>query len=235
MKLVAYLRVSSESQGDGYGLDVQDKAVKRWARNNGHRIVRTYTDVGVSGAKDAADRPGLSAALVDICESRVAEGLLIPRLDRLARAVTVQEAALALVWRDGGQVFAADDGEVKRDDPDDPMRTAMREMVGVFAGLERRMIVKRMRDGRKAKASAGKHAVGQYAYGYRGEGRGRERDAAPNPDEQSAVKCIVERRKAGASYREIAAELDEAGLKPRRAEKWSAMSVRSVAQKHGAS
>lgn len=61
----------------------------------------------------------------------------------------MQETILALAWRDGGHVFALDQGgEVLRDDP---VRTAMREMAGVFAGLDRRMIVKRLRDGRKAK------------------------------------------------------------------------------------
>lgn len=229
MKLIGYLRVSTEGQADGYGLDVQEKAIKRWARDHGHKIVHTYTDIGVSGAKDAGDRAGLSAALVDICETHIADGLLIPKLDRLARAVTVQEAALALVWREGGRVFAADEGEVMRDDPDDPMRTAMREMVGVFAGLERRMIVKRMRDGRRAKADAGKKAVGQYAYGYRGAGKGRERDAAPDPAEQEAVRVILDMRLTGASYRAIASALDARGLRPRRAARWSPMAVRGIA------
>ena len=234
MKLAGYLRVSTESQMDGFGLNVQEKAVRSWCRANGHKLVALHTDAGISGAKDAADRPGLSAALYDI-EKRTAEGLVVPRLDRLARAVTVQEATLALVWRYGGSMFAVDGGEVLRDDPDDPMRTAMREMAGVFAGLERRMIVKRMRDGRKAKAEAGRHAVGQYAYGLHGEGKGRERDAAPNPAEVDAVTEIVRRRKAKESYREIAAALDAAGLKPRRADRWSAMAVRSVARRAGLS
>ena len=46
MKLVAYVRVSTAGQvSDGYGLGVQEKAVKTWAKNGGHRIVRpvSYT------------------------------------------------------------------------------------------------------------------------------------------------------------------------------------------------
>lgn len=233
MKMVAYLRVSSESQTDAYGLDVQEREVRGWAKRHRHAIVAIYTDAGISGAKDRSDRPGLSAAIADVCEHRLGNALLIPRLDRLARSVTVQEGTLAFIWAEGGQVFTADQGEVMRDDPDDPYRTAMREMAGVFAGLERRMIVKRMRDGRRAKAAAGRKAVGVYAYGYRGEGKGRLRDAAPSPHEQLAVVEIVKRRRAGESYRQIAAALDAAELKPRRAKRWSAMSVRSVARRHG--
>jgi DNA invertase Pin-like site-specific DNA recombinase len=233
VKLVAYVRVSGTGQvNDGYGLTVQEKAVRAWAKTNGHRIVRIVREEGVSGAKDALDRPGLSEALLMVQEGD-AEGLLIPRLDRLARALTVQEATLAIVWRDGGRVFTTDTGEVLADDPDDPMRTAMRQVVGVFAELDRRMVVKRLRDGRAAKQAAGKKAVGAYAYGTHGKGEGRDRDAAPNPAEARVLARIVELRKAGRSYRVIGETLDAEGLSPRRAAKWSAMVVRSVCQRAG--
>lgn len=233
MKLVAYVRVSGTGQvNDGYGLTVQEKAVRAWAKSNGHRIVRLVREEGVSGATDAIDRPGLSEALLMVREGD-AEGLLIPRLDRLARALTVQEATLAIVWRDGGRIFTTDTGEVLADDPDDPMRTAMRQVVGVFAELDRRMVVKRLRDGRAAKQAAGRKSVGAYAYGTHGKGEGRDRDAATNPAEARVLARIVELRKAGRSYRVIGETLDVEGLRPRRAAKWSAMTVRSVCQRAG--
>jgi DNA invertase Pin-like site-specific DNA recombinase len=179
MKLAGYLRVSTDSQAeDGYGLDVQRDAIKRWAKKNGHTIERWCSDEGVSGAIEALDRDGLSCVLSAI-ESGKAGGLIIARLDRLARSLTVQEAALAHIWRAGGSVFAVDTGEVHRDDPDDPMRKAMRQMIGVFSELERAMITKRMRDGRKHKADAGGYAGGRPALGY------RERCSVPRPD-----KCL---------------------------------------------
>lgn len=234
MRLAIYLRVSSDSQLDGYGLDVQERACRSWAKANGHRVVAVFTDAGVSGALDALDRPGLSAALLALQAPPDADGLLVARLDRLARALTVQEASLAIAWRAGARVFTADSGEVHQDDPDDPMRTALRQVVGVFAELDRRMVVKRLRDGRTAKAGQGRHATGAYAYGYRGEGKGRQRDAAPNADEQRAVARILELRAQGQSYREVAAALDAAGLRPRRAALWSAMAVRNVAVREAA-
>lgn len=150
MRLIGYMPVSGIGQvNDGFGLAIQDSALRSWVKTNGHKLIRIEEDEGVSGAKDAADRPGLSAALLAVQEGE-AEGLLVPKLDRLARALTVQEAALAFVWRAGGRVFAADSGEVLRDDPDDPMRTALRQVVGVFAELDRRIVVKRLKDGRTA-------------------------------------------------------------------------------------
>jgi DNA invertase Pin-like site-specific DNA recombinase len=230
MDLVGYLRVSSEGQLDGYGLDRQERDIKRWAKANGHRLVHWCRDEGRSGALDVADRPGLACA-VDAISSGLAKGVIVGSIDRLARALTVQEAALALVWKLGGTVFTAEAGEVPQDDPDDPMRTAIRQVMGVFAELDRKNVTKRLRDGRRAKAATGKKAVGAYGFGYRAAGKGRERDAAPDPSEQVAVRRIIELRREGASYRQIAAKLDAEGLPPRRAECWSPMSVRSVAER----
>lgn len=230
MRLVSYLRVSSTGQLDGYGFDRQRADIKRWAKANGHKIVAEYTDT-VTGKVDAPDRPGLTEALQMVRKPPEADGLVVGALDRLARALTTQEAILALVWREGGRVFTADGGEVLRDDPDDPMRTAIRQVQGVFAELDRKTVVKRLRDGRRAKAAANRHAVGPYRFGYEGTGKGRERDAGPRADEQAAVARIVELRKAGESFRSIAATLDTEGHRPRRAESWSAMSVRAVVQR----
>ena len=84
-----------------------------------------------------------------------ATGLVIARLDRLARALHVQESVLQVAWRVGASVFTIDGGEVLQDDPDDPMRTFLRQVIGGVAQLERSLIAKRMRDGRRAKAEAG--------------------------------------------------------------------------------
>ena len=239
MRLIGYVRVSSEGQLDGYGLDVQRKAIRAWAKTNGHTVARIEADAGISGAKDAAERPGLAAALNAIQEGQTG-GLVVARLDRLARALHVQEAILAVVWKprrandpdSGGRVFSADQGEVLRDDPDDPMRTTIRQIVGAFAELDRKLVVKRLRDGRKAKADTGRKAVGAYAFGTMGAGKGRERDAAMNPEEHRAVMRIIELRRSGVPYRAIAHALDSEGLKPRQAALWSAMSVRAVCLRH---
>lgn len=220
MKLVAYLRVSTREQVEhGQGLDIQRAAIQRWAAGHGHRVVAWLADEGVSGAKPAAERPGLVDAL-DTIRDRRAAGLIVRDLDRLARSVTVQEAVLAEVWRLDAAVFTATAGEVGRDDPDDPMRTAMREMAGVFAGLDRRLIVKRLRDGRAAKAAKGGHATGRYPYGYNKRG--------PVPAEQAALRRMRELRADGASTREIAQVLTTEGHPTARGGAWSSPTVARI-------
>jgi len=237
MKLWEYTRVSGKGQvKDGYGLAIQHADCQASAKAAGHKIVRRSTDDGLSGTLGAdvvngenmAARPGLQEAIAAVQDGE-ADGIIVGKLDRLGRATHVQEAALAMVWRAGGHVFAADQGEVLKDDPDDPMRTAMRKIMAVFDELDKAVAVQRMRKGRLAKAAAGKHAVGVYPYGYRAGGEGRDRDAVPDEAEQRAVDVIGRMRREGRSYREITAALERDGIPPRSGRRWYPSTVRKIA------
>ena len=158
--LVGYPRVSTRGQvKTGASIPFQDREIRAWARRNGHRIVGMFPEAGRSGALDLEDRVALTAA-IDMIAGGKAEGLVCFSLDRLAREITVQEAILAKVWEEvGGRVLTTDQGEILRDDPNDPMRTAMRNMAGVMYELDRRLIVARLRRGRRLKAERGGFAI----------------------------------------------------------------------------
>jgi DNA invertase Pin-like site-specific DNA recombinase len=64
-------------------------------------------------------------------------------------------------------VFTVESGEVLPDDEDDPVRTAMRQMIGVFFQLERAMLLKRMKNGRAEKARQGGYIGGAVPFGRR--------------------------------------------------------------------
>ena len=225
MKVVGYVRVSTTKQAEeGLGLDVQQRAIRSWARAGHHLIVGIFRDEGVSGSNGVEEREALPEAL-NLIASGAAAGLVVARLDRLARNLTVQEAILARVWAAGGQVFAADLGEIAKDDPDDPMRTALRQMVGVFSQLERSMITARLRAGRRLKASRGEFAgFGSPPFGFKAEGG----QLVPDMDEQKTVAVIRRLHEQGRSLREIAQALESAGHKPRRAARWHAESLRRI-------
>lgn len=224
VKLIAYVRVSTEGQArDGYGLESQRWAIREWARAVGHQIVAWHTDAGVSGALDAAARPGLTEALAALAAS-MASGLVVRDLDRIARTLTTQEAILATVWAVRGNSVFTCAGEVLADDPDDPMRRAMRQMAGVFAELERAQLTRRMRDGRRAKAASGGFAFGSPPYGWRAEGR----ELVPEPGEQRVLRLILRQARAGASTRVIAAELNAAGHTTKRGRAWTSGAVSTV-------
>jgi DNA invertase Pin-like site-specific DNA recombinase len=219
------MRVSTDRQAeDGVGLEVQERAIRQWARDNGHQIALWTRDKGVSGSGGVDARAGLHDALAAL-KRGVADGLIIYRLDRLARRLTVQEATLATVWGIDGAVFAVDIGEVPRDDPDDPMKTALRQMIGVFAQLDRGMIAARLRGGRLVKAERGEYAgFGSPHFGVEAVGG----VLVTNDKELAAIARAVELRRAGASLRAICVALTNEGHRPKRAEQWHPETVRKV-------
>jgi DNA invertase Pin-like site-specific DNA recombinase len=217
------MRVSTDGQVDGFGLQAQADAVATWASKHGHKIVEVFSDQGVSGTTDAFDRDGLSSA-IEAIEAGSADGLLVARMDRLARALTVQEAILAHIWQRGGLIFTADGGPVLADDPDDPLRTFLRLVVGSASQLDRALIVKRLRDGRRIKAEQGGYVGGSPRYGWRAEGG----DLVEHPVEQAVIVRMAELRSSGLSMNAIAAALNAEGAPSKRGGVWRADSVARV-------
>lgn len=222
MKLVGYVRVSTAGQvEDGQGLDIQEQAIRRWVRDNKHRLVSVIRDAGVSGTTD--EREGLTEALAAV-RYNGADGLVVHTLDRLARSLTIQEAALQQVWSAGGRVFTVDQGEVLADDPEDPVRTFVRQVLGAVSQLEAGMIARRLRRGRQHKAEQGGYAYGGPPLGYRAESG----ELVEDPDEMVVVERIRELRDEGKSLRQIAEVLTGEGLRPKRAERWHPHMIKRV-------
>src|SRR6516165_11913299 len=88
--LVGYLRVSTKGQGEsGLGLEAQQAAIERYARQHGAKIAALYTEVE-SGK--LADRPELAKALAHARRSK--STLVVAKLDRLARNVAFLSALM---------------------------------------------------------------------------------------------------------------------------------------------
>jgi len=225
LRLIGYRRVSTNGQVDRYGLPAQETDLRAYARSTGHRLVRIETDDAKRGSLPANERPGLLAALKAV-QNGEADGLLVPGdLDRLARQVGVQEAILEQIWKAGGVLHTTTRGEIEPEDPDDPMRTAIRQFMAVIAQLDRALVAKRMRNGRKAKAAAGGYAgYGSPAFGQHsvdGELVTDEREAA-------AADRMRELRAAGMSYQQIADQLNSEGVGSKRGGAWYAQTVARV-------
>lgn len=241
MRLVAYTRVSTEGQvSDGLGLDVQEKAIREWARKAGHRILAVRSDAAKSGTKDLAERTGLGEALADVSDGR-AEAVAVYKLDRLARDLVLQEQLLAEFWRAGGEVFSTAGGEQDiRNDPEDPSRKLIRQVLGAVSEYERDMIVLRLRRGRALKHDRGGYAYGSPPFGWHSvevERAGRKtKTLTPLEREQAGRRRIIELHREGKSLRQIIDIVTDEGLHPKRVgSRWHPSTVRRVIQRAEAS
>jgi DNA invertase Pin-like site-specific DNA recombinase len=227
---VAYLRVSTDRQAEeGFGLEVQEAAVRLWARKNGVRLVDVVRDEGRSGAADVIDRPGLAAALGEVMAGR-AGAIVVPRLDRLARALELQEWVRADLIKLGAQLRSADPVEDMYlvADPDNPTGTLVRQILGAVAQYERAMISLRMKAGKAQKGERGGYIGGGPPYGYKADGG----QLVPNIEEQRVVSRMRRWRRDGKSLRYIAERLNSEGVAARKG-RWHPQTVARVLERAG--
>lgn len=222
LKLIGYVRVSSKNKNDHEpSAKEQIKEIRAWAKKHGHAILAIGSDEGISGTIE--EREALTQALAILHRGK-ADGIVFAHIDRLSRQLTVQEAILAQCWDAGGRAFATDTGEILADDPADPMRKAMRQMMGVFAELERGMIRARMDRGKRAARADGRYVGGFVPLGQRVEA-GKLVD---DQDSQQAIERMRELRDSGQSLRQIVAILSAEGHQTARGGQWQPSTVSRV-------
>ena len=89
MRAVAYIRVSSASQVEGYSLDAQARLFFDACRNRGWQPVRVYREEGRSAHSDSVNkRPQLRQLLRDAAKGEF-DLVVVHSLDRWARNVEV--------------------------------------------------------------------------------------------------------------------------------------------------
>jgi DNA invertase Pin-like site-specific DNA recombinase len=219
---VGYIRVSTTEQVKGFGLDVQEKAIRDYCKANSLRLVAMFRDEGHSGSNGLDTRVGLAEALAALKEHKAE--LVVYRLDRLARDMILQETLVERLRDENTPVRSASEPDLDMD-TDDPTKVLIRQIVGAVAQYERAVIRGRMMSGKAAKKAAGGYIGGTVPYGF----QLIEGQVVEEPDEQKVVALVGRRALAGASLRNIANELERRGFKPRSGGDWHANTVRRIA------
>ena len=211
-KAIGYLRVSTEGQADsGLGLDAQRASITAAAERLGLALADTFSDSGLSGSLDLADRPGLFAAIETL---RRGDVLIVAKRDRLGRDVVAVAMIERLIARKGGRVLsAAGEGT----DNDDASSMLQRRILDAFSEYERLIIGQRTKAALKAKRARGERA-GNVPFGYQVASDGQT--LLPNLDEQRIISLIEQLREAGYTLRAIAYMLNAEGYRTRRGSAW---------------
>ncbi|MHC3004160.1 recombinase family protein [Gordonia sp. GN26] len=218
MRLVAYLRCSTARQQEAFGPEVQREVIRKWAKANGHRIVAWCEDT-ISGTSELKDRAGWMQAET-LVKTGTAQGIVVPRLDRLARDVMIQEL---LLRKSPGVVLSARESEheLLTGTTSDPSRKLIRTILGAIAEYDREMIADRLEAARKAKAASGGYAHGGLPYGY----ESKDGALVPVPAEQHALARMRELAAQRIGTREIARVLTAEGHPTKRGGKWCSATV----------
>lgn len=212
-----YLRVSSRGQVDGYGYDRQEEAIRHYGKRNGVEIATIYRDAHTG---TEADRPAFLEMLTAILGNGV-RTVIVESLDRLARDLMVQTRLIAELQARGVTLISASTGQdVTADLNSDPMREAMVQIQGVFAQLDKKLLVRKLAKAREAKRQETGQCEGRKAYGEK-------------PGEAEVLARIFAMRRGARnkdrmSFAAIAARLNADGVPSRTGKLWAPATVYGI-------
>ncbi len=137
-RVALYCRVST----DGQTVENQTRELRAVAKRHGWKIVETFTDKGISGAKGRNGRPGFDALHKAIARKEV-DMVAAWSVDRLGRSLQDLVAFLGELHGKGVDLYLHQQGI----DTTTPAGKMMFQMMGVFAEFERTMIQERIHAG----------------------------------------------------------------------------------------
>ncbi len=228
MKVVGYIRVSTDGQADhGVSLDAQRAKLEAYAIAMDLELVGIEVDAGISAK--SLERPGLRCAMWRL-ESGEAAGLLVAKLDRLTRSVK------DLGWLVEPQRFGSQWALLSVADSIDTRTAGGRLVLNVLVSVsqwEREAIGERTREA-LAHLKAEGVSIGGEALGWRRTGEldanGRKR-VERVPEEEVTVERILDLRLKGYSLRQIAGILRDDGAKTKNGGQWHPQTVSRVLQR----
>ena len=220
--VVIYVRVSTERQGKGVSLDVQEGACRKVISEKGLTGYPVHVWVEMeTGSYD--ERPELEEIRQLIARGKV-KAVAAYDTDRLARD-SIQTVMFSRLCMEHGTQLIFGDGttvETKFDE-------VIQFLKGFNADVERTRIRDRMMDAKEELARSGIYPVGMGSgmYGYDPKPDG-ERGLVINEQEAAVVRLIVTTRLEGKAVHGIALMLNEQGIPTKRGKKWDSRQVNAI-------
>ena len=136
---ISYVRVSSESQVEGFSLDIQLKECREHAKRLDVEILKEFIEEGVSGT--LVDRPALAQALAFCAKNKGKVAYFIVKdIDRIARDTLVHAMIRAKLRELGVQLCSINQPSIGEDSPH---ARFMENIFSSVAQLEREQINQR--------------------------------------------------------------------------------------------
>jgi DNA invertase Pin-like site-specific DNA recombinase len=210
-KAYGYLRVSGKGQIDGDGFSRQLKAIRDYAAAHDIKITKVFREEGVSGTVENIHRPPWGE-LMALLHGNGVRTILIEKLDRLARDLMVQEAAIADLHKHGFALISTAEPDLMAHDP---TRVLMRQLLGAVAQYDKSQIVAKLRGARIRQRERDGRCEGRKPFGY-------------YDGEDAAIACMKKLRVEGLGYDRIATRLNDDGVPTRTGRRWHGVVVNRI-------
>ena len=216
MKLIGYVRVSSEGQADNTSLEDQQEKITAYCIALNHELVELYQDVQSGGKSD--NRKGLQTAIANMLAGK-ADGLIVLKLDRLGRRASDVLTLIDKELQPNNKALVVIDMNM---DTSTPTGKLVLTMLAGVAEFEKSQINERTKNGKKARAKTSDYANGgQPKFGCRADNK----NLVVDDKEQQIIDIIRRHHKSGKSQRQIAEYLNKQGILSKQGKEWSSTTV----------
>ena len=231
-------RVSTKGQVDHDDIPMQKIACRKFAQQQGWRVVMEKAEKGVSGSKVSASKRDVIQELRTAASNREFDVLLVYMFDRLGRIES--ETPFVLEWfvQHGIEMWSTHEGQQRIESHGDKLMNYIRFWQAAGESEKTSM---RTRDRIRQIVSSGHYAGGFVPYGYRAVNKGRVnkrdqpvKDLEIDPEEAAWVREVFEKvAKEGASGYAMARMLNERGLRTRQGAKFQSVNIRRLIRHEG--
>jgi site-specific DNA recombinase len=217
MKVIGYIRISTQEQANGFGLEMQEEAIRACCEKNGWMLAEVYLDIASGTIKN---RPGFTDAMEAL---KICDGIVVYHTDRLSRKLKHLLQIIDDIHHIDKRLISTTQPEFDNS----PMSRLLLGILGSVAEWELSRITERM--------TAGRETARKRAEGTNGK-RPRYDEVSKweiKPDgsvvkllekDEAALETIAlikRHRRSGKSYYKIAKWLDEKGIPNKYGSYWN--------------
>ena len=218
MATYAYYRVSTQTQAEQNGIEMQISEVERYCKENDILIDGTFKDEGISGTR--ADREGLNDLLATLEKG---DKVIVQNTSRLWRNDSVKVMIHHEMKKCGADIISVEQKtySIYSKDPNDFLFNGMMELLDQY---ERMTISMKLAKGRKARAKTGNKPCGTAPIGYRWEGNKIVIDYNNQLVVQNVFKIFLKTKNLSKTQRECNAK----GYKTNRGKEFSVQAIKNI-------
>lgn len=218
MATYAYYRVSTQTQAEQNGIEMQIAEIEKYCKENGIEIAETFKDEGISGTR--ADREGLNDLLATLEKG---DKVIVQNTSRLWRNDSVKVMVHHEMKKCGADIISIEQKtySIYSKDPNDFLFNGMMELLDQY---ERMTISMKLAKGRKARAKTGNKPCGTAPYGYKWQGNEIVIDFNNNLVVQDIFKHYIELK----SLAKLKTYCDDNGYKTSTGKDFSKQALKNI-------
>lgn len=195
------MRYSSHAQDDGFSIEAQEKAIKKYADEHGYDLQYYYCDKAKTGTN--SKRPEFQKMIAD-SKKKIFQVCIVHKTDRFARSRYDSIFFKSILKKSGVELLS-----VTENFGNDPEGKVMEGIAEVFAEYYSNNLAREVKKGLDVIASQSLHTGGLPPLGYDVS----EKRLVINESEAEIARLIFDRYSNGYTYNDIAKELNAKGYK----------------------